>query len=94
MSEDQPSDKLTEILQRLISQNYELRAQNYALRQALIALASSLLRRPTDDLFDSLEDEERFWHQWIVERLEDHSPSAAAHVDRRMANDIWTPSDE
>ena len=86
--------KLTEILQSLISQNYELRAQNCALRQALVTLASSLLGRSADDLLKSLEDEERFWHQWILERLEDYNPSAAAYVDRREANEIWTPTGE
>jgi uncharacterized membrane protein affecting hemolysin expression len=94
MPEDQSNQKLSEILQRLVSENYELRAQNYAFRQALVTLASSLLRRPSNDLFDSLEDEERFWHQWILERLEDHSPSAAALVDRRKANEVWTPPEE
>jgi hypothetical protein len=94
MSADESNQKITEILLRLVSQNYELRAQNYVLRQAFVTLASSVLQRPPNDLFDSLEDEEQFWHQWILERLEDHSPSAAGLVDRRKANEIWTSSEE
>lgn len=93
-SNPQKADKLAKILEGLVAQNYELRAQNYALREALLTLAAGVLRRPQEELLTSLEDAERYWHQWILEHLEDYSPSAAAAVDHRRAADIWTPPNE
>ena len=90
-SDSSKADKLMQILESLVAQNYELRAQNYALREALVTFAAGVLQRPALDLLSSLEDCERYWHQWILEHLEDYSPSVAAMVDRRKATDIWIP---
>jgi len=87
--------KLIEILERLLADSYQLRAQNCALREALVTLASGVLQRPGLELLDSLEDCERQWHQWILEHIEDFSPSTAAMLDRRKLSQIWTaPADE
>lgn len=88
------AEKLMEILERLLAESYELRAQNLALREALVSFASGVLQRSREELLASLEQCEREWHQWILEHIEDYSPSTAAMLDRRKLTDIWLPPKE
>ena len=88
-------EKLSDILNSLVSQNYELRAQNFALREAFLTFASSVLRRPHEDLLATLEDSEKYWHQFMLEKLEDHFPPSAAAIDQRTPSQIWiAPEDD
>jgi hypothetical protein len=86
---------LADLIKELVAQGYELRAQNAALKQALVTLASGILRRPADSLLQSLEQQEKKWHQWMLEKLESENPAAAAAVDHRELEKIWLePEDD
>ena len=80
---------IQDILHELLSQNYELRAQNLALREALVTFASSVLHKPSGQLLSELATSERHWHQFLLERMEDHNPAIAAAIDQRDVSTVW-----
>ena len=87
-------EKLIQTIEALASQNFKLQAQLLAFKEAFARLSEGVTHRSWDELWDALDDSERYWHQWMLEHLESQSPAAAAIVDRRDASSIWLPPED
>ena len=78
----------------LLQKNLHLSAELMALRQAVLELGVNVSSKSREELSDTLDAAEKYWHQFFLEKLEDKMPWFASMMDDRGIKDIWDSPSE
>ena len=82
---------LAGLMQNLISDNLKLAAKIHALQDAVISLAGPVFEKPQPAAWAELKKRQEYWHQVLLEGLEENAPKLAAAIDDREPSALWLP---